>query len=580
MPRTRTAAARGARSAAAATAAALLLLPLLPGRAPSAADWPFPRVDPLDRVQLHRNPSRAVPYLPLARPEAPVGESRLVVAPVRTIELEGSPLENVYGNLRPIDVDGDGTYEFVHYNGFRYLQVWNAAGERLWRVRTAAGRLHDMRAATPRDTIAVLDLDGDGKQDIAHCWDRGGQRYLVLRRGSDGRVIRSVPLQGGVEQECQIAAVRTAGTPGGVQLLVAHSIWGPAARGCRRNWIGYWSRTVSFDLQLRKLWERDTCDAGHYAWPVDQDQDGNAEAVFVGKYLLRPDGSLQCSLAGWPADDHVDGLVAADLDLARPGLEAVAVGRTGVAGFDAASCAELWRVPGTVIRDPQHVAVAKLDPAAPTPQVVVDERGTVRRAKTFVLDGSGAVQASMPVVMPMQNANLDGALGVDELVGDFGKVVDGRGAVRLDRSWYWNLKGGKVAETSAGFYPTSYDRWQAFPLVFDQDGDGRDEIVQWGQSLIVVGKAVLPAGPPPTIAVRRASYGGAVARCDPTAAIAARCDGNATCGIYAGNQWCGNPEPGPGKTLAVEYACGSRLRAAAAPQDTRLALSCAAPAPP
>ena len=37
-------------------------------------------------------------------------------------------------------------------------------------------------------------------------------------------------------------------------------------------------------------------------------------------------------------------------------------------------------------------------------------------------------------------------------------------------------------------YPRDYDRWQAFPLVLDVDRDGRDEIVQWGQSLIVIGK--------------------------------------------------------------------------------------------
>ena len=46
-----------------------------------------------------------------------------------------------------------------------------------------------------------------------------------------------------------------------------------------------------------------------------------------------------------------------------------------------------------------------------------------------------------------------------------------------------------MAETAAGPYPTSYDRWQAFPLVFDYDGDGRDEVVNWGQSAIVIGKA-------------------------------------------------------------------------------------------
>jgi hypothetical protein len=97
--------------------------------------------------------------------------------------------------------------------------------------------------------------------------------------------------------------------------------------------------------------------------------------------------------------------------------------------------------------------------------------------------------------MAMQNANLDGALGVDESVGSFGEVTDRFGNIRLSRSWYWNLRGRRVDETRLGPYPDSYNRWQAFPLVFDWDRDGRDEIVTWGQSLIVIGK-VENAEPP------------------------------------------------------------------------------------
>ena len=50
--------------------------------------------------------------------------------------------------------------------------------------------------------------------------------------------------------------------------------------------------------------------------------------------------------------------------------------------------------------------------------------------------------------MPIQNANLDGALGVDELVGSFGQVMDRHAGIRLDRSWYWNLRGNRVRETT------------------------------------------------------------------------------------------------------------------------------------
>ena len=33
-----------------------------------------------------------------------------------------------------------------------------------------------------------------------------------------------------------------------------------------------------------------------------------------------------------------------------------------------------------------------------------------------------------------------------------------------------------------------YDRWVAYPVLFDVDSDGREELVTWGQSLIVVGR--------------------------------------------------------------------------------------------
>ena len=442
---------------------------------------------PLDRVQMHRNPNRSVPYLPLARAGAPAGSGRLAMRPVRTIELDGDPLQNVYSNLRPIDVDGNGSYEFLQFNGYRFMQAWDGSGRKLWRVEVPGGRLHPYDTGTHRDTLAVLDVDGDGRQDVAHCWVQGGRKTLVLRRGTDGSVIRSVPLDGGANEPCQMAAFHLADTRQTV-LLVAQEFKGsPACRG--NNFVESWSRTVAFDLRLRKLWDTRTCDAGHYVYPIDANYDGFAEGVFVGKYRLRGNGTIQCVLDTWPLADHTDGVALADLDPRNPGLEAVAVGLSGMAAYDAETCRETWRIPLSVVRDPQHLALAKLDPNSPTPLVTVDERGSVRGARTFVIDGRGRiVSAARNGFMPMQNANLDGALGVDEAVGGFGAVTDRSGAVRLDKLWYWNLRGGRVRETRRGPYPRDYDRWQAFPLVFDYDRDGRDEIVQWGQSAIVVGK--------------------------------------------------------------------------------------------
>lgn len=61
----------------------------------------------MDRVQLHRNGNRSVPYLPLARKGASAGASILSMRAIKKIPLDGNPLQNTYGGLRPIDGDGD-----------------------------------------------------------------------------------------------------------------------------------------------------------------------------------------------------------------------------------------------------------------------------------------------------------------------------------------------------------------------------------------------------------------------------------------------------------------------------------------
>ena len=100
--------------------------------------------------------------------------------------------------------------------------------------------------------------------------------------------------------------------------------------------------------------------------------------------------------------------------------------------------------------------------------------------------------------MPFQNANLDGRTGSDELMIQFARVIDQSGTIRLGTDWYWNLKGTKVKQVTP---PSSWDSWPAFPFAMDLDGDGRDEIVTWSQSLIVVGKAEGTTTPPAPVAV-------------------------------------------------------------------------------
>lgn len=451
---------------------------------------PAGAVDRYDRVQLRYNATRGVDYVRLGAPGAPSSQRPIAIRPWVRINLDGQPNVNVFSKFMPIDVDGDRRFEFLQYNGFRTMKLWDLNGRKRWEIATGGGRIHDQRAATHRDSVAVLDLDGDGRQDIAHCWIVNGKRQLALRRGRDGKLLRAIDLRNDLKSDCHVAAVRTTAYPTPI-ILVANQI--PGGKGCRHNLINSWARTAAYDPSGRLLWQQNTCDAGHFVYALDENQDGRAEGIFVGRYLLSPTGRIRCTLANWRRGDHADGVLAADIDPSRPGFEAIAVGMTGLALYQASTCRQIWRISPRTIRNPQHMALARLQPGSATPQIVVEERGNVRGARTFLLNAAGKVLAVQRArannTMPIQNANLDGAVGTDELIGSWGEVFGAGLSKRASKGWFWRLKGSRIRETRRVPYAGSYGRWQAFPLVVDLDRDGRDEIVQWSQSLLIVGKA-------------------------------------------------------------------------------------------
>ena len=242
---------------------------------------------------MHSNRLRGVHYLPTNLDDSRPEPGRFTLRPVRNIRLDGDPELNVRGNVYPIDVEGDGTFELLHFNGFRVMRVYTASGAKLWQANNASGRVHRDRSA--RDTIAVFDTDGERGQEIVHCWSSPNfaNKLLVVRDGRTGVVRRQVAIAGqGSREECHISAFRIAGQSEPYIFVDGKA---PSSACPEGNFTPVFPRTIVFASDLTKLWERTTCGAGHYAWPLDANGDGQSESVFVGKYLLRPDGTTRWS---------------------------------------------------------------------------------------------------------------------------------------------------------------------------------------------------------------------------------------------------------------------------------------------
>lgn len=457
------------------------LLPLQATELPTPGDG--------DRVLRHGNRLRGLAYVPLSRESAVPEPATFAMVPIVQIPYDGDRTVNVQGNVLPIDVDGDGIYEILHYNGFRTMRVYKQDGTKLWQIDNAKGRVH--RTYVHRDAIAVLDTDGDGKQEIMHCWVEpgSGKRMLVRRDGMKGKVLASVGPVDKVGSECQIAVYRLTGSATPLLFLARPA---PLSSGCTRNYIDEWSYTSVYDMVLKPVWSRTTCNAGHYPKPLDADNDGTAEAIFVGKYLYDGAGTLLCTLPGW-GTDHVDSMAVGEFDPLLPGREVLTVGMTGTRLFSAAGCKQRWLLKNAVIRNPQNVQAVQLDRHT-QPALFVRQKHSEPLRKTYRVSAQGVVLSSYSDLSPIepnpqQNANLDGAPAAEDFLALFGQVLDANGARRLSVDWYWKLQTLLPGEETL----SPFDQWGSVPVAFDLDRDGIDELVVWGRERIVIGKLAPPA---------------------------------------------------------------------------------------
>ncbi|MFO1037699.1 MAG: hypothetical protein U1E45_12700 [Geminicoccaceae bacterium] len=421
-------------------------------------------------------------------------------SPVVQIPMDGDRGVNVRGGLLPIDADGDGTYEFLHYNGYRIMRVYAQDGRKLWQIDNPNGRLH--RTFVHRDALAVLDTNGDGRQEIIHCWvdPATGKRKLVRRDGASGLPLAMSKPIDGVGAECQMGVYKPLGATAPIVFLSRQA---PKAAGCTRNYVDEWSSVTAYDMNMNPLWSRVTCNAGHYPKPLDADGDGTPEAIFVGKYLLDYAGKLLCTLPGW-GTDHVDSMTVGDFDPALPGFEVLAVGQTGTR-FYSADCTPRWTLTTKLIRNPQNSAAVRLDRGS-GPVLLVRQRGSEPLRITYRVSAQGVILSSYSDLSPLepipqQNADLDGAPANEDLLVWFGQVLDVAGNRRLTVDWYWNLQTLLPGEELL----IPYDQWSSAALSFDLDHDGQDELTVWGRERIVIGKATPPVVVPTSSRAHRPS---------------------------------------------------------------------------
>ncbi|MFO1067046.1 MAG: hypothetical protein U1E14_00800 [Geminicoccaceae bacterium] len=408
----------------------------------------------------------------------------LTATPLAMIEPGGNRDENVGSDVVTIDIDGDGKLELLQFSGHRLIRLFKfdtdlTSWRKIWEVYDPTGRTN--RDLAHRDKWAILDIDGDGSQEIIGCASQKGRktRLLVIRNSRTGAIIRSRDLQDPNTGECRISAQRMVGGSGGV-IMIARP--GLPADGCLYGFLDTLSRVAAFNLRLDWLWSKSTCEAGHHFRPLDENKDGVAEAVAVGKYLVNRYGNTKCMYPNW-AWDHIDSATYADIDVRQPGLEFATAGETGIRMYRASTCELLWEIPTTELENPQSIFVGRIDPSDPDMMIViVRERDRPRAYRVDPLSGQllGAFALGSDIKW---TANLDG-VGALEGISAFGEVYDGFGEKRLSRAWYWDLQTLTAVEQAL----PEGAQWSSRSLTADLDGNGRDELIVWGRQLLVIGR--------------------------------------------------------------------------------------------
>ena len=310
--------------------------------------------NPLDRMQLFRNSDRGVPYLKLSQTGAASSDATIAMRPCA----RSSSTATRCSTCAATSTRSISTATGVRLRALQRLPLH--AGVR--RRRRSYGR----STTQPAGCIATRSIATRWR-----CWtptataartssiagQGGGKNGAALRRGTDGRCCAG-------QRSTQLAGRRMPdrGIPG---LRPQHALdprLGGNRSGCANGWQLH--RHLGADAGVRRqpewVWDRNTCAAGHYVYPVDDNGDGYAGRIFIGRYLYDPSGNRVCTVGHRRHARRRGGG-----GRSRPGPARAGGGddrrHRAPGGHLAQNCAVLWTVPNSTINNPQHATLARLD---------------------------------------------------------------------------------------------------------------------------------------------------------------------------------------------------------------------------
>lgn len=384
--------------------------------------------------------------------------------------------DNLRGIILMGNLDSDAQPEFIIHTGSRLIKAYEWDGTLMWRIHNPQG-WDNTRSTVPESLkhpnfSAVWDMDGDGDDEIIHCWANGASTaaLLIVRDGRTGTVLAQTPIEHGNIHGCYTAVVHFEGDARPTILVNTRN---PALT--ERNWSEVLVRNAAYDFSgtsLSMKWDVSTPDAGHWWWPIDTDRDGKQEFIMAGKYALNSNGSIRFKLTSIANYDHADGIVIGDIDPNHSGYELAVVGATEafLHALDGTRIRELG--PGIIV-NPQRITTGEFVPSNPGLELFILRKDG--RNNYLVSGTTGQVLRTVGTgTTNMQQVNFDGNKTTDEILAELNLVVDGENRKKQADGW---------PRTASGM---TSNRWNV-GFAADIIGDGREEIITHGDNDIVIG---------------------------------------------------------------------------------------------